>query len=431
MSVRVALVLVMGAALGVPAPASASGWSPTRTLDDVTAAGCPTKGPISIGCFPDTQLSAAINGRGRTVVAWGDSRGHLRVSNLGHQASADLGRAYGWDVGISLSGTVTAVWQVSGRLRLARRLPGGRFGRPVALAPKGSKEGDGEPHVIPQPDGRTVVVYTSPFRSPTGSYVERLRSVDVDAHGRPAHYVELGRRGLRLFSSASTGDIGLCCRMDGSPDETIAGGPAPGQSLLVRPSGATGFTAVPLRLAERESLEALAVRAGGTFALGTVDVRNGGDAGTLGTPMVRLGALPDRVDAPTRAPVQVAGRAFGPVVDVDDRGRVVLLWQEKTRSEAFSRAAPLHALVGDGPTQTLDGTNVLGPLLADGLLVWNHGGRWRAARQVGARFAPLRPPGGSPGSYLPSELAAAGGWRVLAWSQPDGRVRASTLRLPD
>jgi hypothetical protein len=116
----------------------------------------------------------------------------------------------------------------------------------------------------------------------------------------------------------------------------------------------------------------------------------------------------------------------------------VTLWQEKTRSTPFSRAAPLHwatRMPGGtfGPRRTLTAAEALGPQLAltgDGraVVLWIQAGLRAALYRSSVGFVPMAAPPGKPASFWARSLAAAGDRVIYAW-QSDGRLLASVRGL--
>lgn len=408
LAAAVALALLAGAP--APGAAEAAGWSP----------------PQRVGTVADfEQPVAAVDARGDAVVAWTDGRAVRVASARGggrFGRPVAVGRGGTPSVALAADGSATIVFSARGTLRFARRTgAAGRFGAPRRLAAPGSREGDGEPFAVARPGSSVLVLYESPFRSPAGEYVTRLRAVDITAGGVTRAVTELGRARLGAVGVSPAGDVVVCCRATPVTDESIAAPPASAASLLVRRATARAFSAVALPDRRGESLESLAVDERGRVLLGSVDVRNAGDAGTFGTPIERL-----TVAGTARpAPVVRANRAFGPVVGF---GAPILLWQEKTRSTPFSRLAPLHARVGT-TVERLDAAEVDGPLLAGDTAGWVREGQWHMARIVDGRFVALSAPAGGPAPYqgAPS-LVAAGRWRVAAWGARQ-RAVASVRRL--
>ena len=122
---------------------------------------------------------------------------------------------------------------------------------------------------------------------------------------------------------------------------------------------------------------------------------------------------------------------------LDGSGRVVLVYQEKTRPQAFSREAPVHASVAGRPARRLTSRQAyqptVRPLGSGAIAVWQEpGAKWGVAIERGGRFASAPAPTG-PGPELhlgedfhyAYDLATNGKYAVLTWISADGAIRVS------
>jgi hypothetical protein len=303
--------------------------------------------------------------------------------------------------------------------------------------------GDDDVRLLARPAGGAVAVYESSFRSARGTYRTRLSAVDLGSSGRPATPQPIGRGELFVGVVASpAGDLVVCCR-EIARGFVIDGPPADPVGLFVRRAGSTAWTLLEQQLPSSVDVESIAAGPD-AIALGTVDVENSGDAGTLGQPGVVRGPLGGPF-APLRpAFVKRANKSFGPVVGIDGAGRTLLAYQEKSEASAFSRSAPLYAATATpgspfGATRTtLDRTRVDEPLvqrLGGGAIVaWDRGTTWGVALERAGRFRRVGSPAGGPGelgrdAVTNRALATAGDYAALAWEDPAGEIRASVARL--
>ncbi len=436
------LLLVLGAA-----PAAAS-WSAPRAYDPAPA-GCDGKARfIPIECVGEPAPRVAVNPSGAAVAAWVDLRGRVRA------ATADRAGRFTAAVTLTKSGlrptaalapdgTATVVWRdASGTLRFARRTAGRSFGAATRLAPRGSKAGDDFAKAAGAPDGSVAVLYESPFRSPQGQYVERLRAVELSAGGRPGAVTELGRGGLGRDSSSAAADGTLvgCCLAP--PASTPDAPPASGARLVVFRPG-VGWSFVSATAVAADAIETV-FGTGSALALGTTKVEQGGDAGVLGVPGLARTGEDGALGPALHAPVTRKDRGLAPGVTIDGSGRSVLLYQEKARSQAFSRDAPVYATVAAAGARTLgarqrldagaDYEPTVRPLGSGAIGVWQaERERWEVAIEVNGRFRRVAAPRGLGPSRLGEDFSYAydletnGTHAVLAWSAGDGSVRVSEL----
>ncbi len=287
-----------------------------------------------------------------------------------------------------------------------------------------------------EPDGSAVVVYES---------ADRVRAVTISPAGLPGAPVTLGTGGFDHDSvrAAPDGTLAACCispptvRDPNIPPDTA-------QKIAVyRPTG--GWRLVPTALGDRGEIETVYGNAG-ALLLGFVDVRESGDAGYLGNPGLARAGADDILDPPLLAPVTRPSRALAPSVAIDGSGRSVLVFQEKTRSQAFRRDAPVYASVAAPdatalPTrQRLDAHQAYEPTVRPfgpgAIAVWQGAAsQWKVAIERDGTFAPApAPPGARTRKFLGEDfdyaygLGTAAGYAVFAWVAPDGSINVSESR---
>ena len=430
-------ILALAAAAAMPATTTARGWSPTAVLAScaIPATHCGESAP-----------RAAVNARGQIVVAWVAERFRVQVAAGGANGRfgrpITLGRGLRPSVAISAGGTQLVAWSDDRRLHFARRLPGRTFARTVRLAAPAGSSSDDSPKLAAQRDGSTLVLYENSYRDAARRFVTRLRSLVVSPRGRLGPIRDLGEGSIDRdgFRADAAGHAAVCCLngpASGAPPALAYDLP---RTHVARWIPGAGWSTVAPALAEYETIESVAP-GGGSLALGTTDVRLGGEAASFGIPgLVRVtagGAI-----LPTRAAgVQVPRRAFGPVVALDGAGRDVIVYQEKDRPAAFSTTAPLYGATAArgrafSARRTLDAGRAAQPAVRryrDGAIVaWESPGRrWRVSIERGGRFEPAPAPDGLGPSHIGQDfhynrdMVASGRWVVLAWTAIDGSIRAS------
>jgi hypothetical protein len=425
-------------ALSVPAigaaPAHAASWSTPSAYD---RASCH---PVN-ACVLEPAPRVAVNARGAAVAAWVDTHGRVRVAiatRPGHFGAATTLASRGLRpaTAIGPDGTITVVWQgAHGTLRFARRAArGARFAASAPLAARGSKRGDDSARVAAQPDGSAVVVYES---------ADNVRTVTISPAGTPGAAVTLGKGGFGHDSvrAAPDGTLAACCIQPVNRDPSIP--PDTATKVAVYRS-AGGWRLVSAAAAGKDDIETVFGTAS-ALVLGTTRVLQGGDAGVLGVPGLARAGADDVVAAPLRAPVTHSNHGLAPDVTIDGSGRSVLVFQEKTKPQAFQRTAPVYASVAPSGATTfptrrrLDGRQAyqptIRPLGPGAIAAWQApGSRWGVAIERDGRFrhAPT-PSGPGPAIHLGEDfnyaydLATSGDHAVLAWIAADGSVRLSEL----
>jgi hypothetical protein len=423
------LAAAVAAMLVAPAGAPAGPWTRSAVLDHPKA---------------DSYPTAAVNRRGQAVVAWNADAMHAtRVVAATGTASGRFGRA----IVLSRTGTVRAaamtddgtavvLWEDRGGIRAALRPAGKSFGRPQRIS--GTLRGQfGVPSVAADRTGNLLVAWSRLFRA--GSQ----RVWQVHAVSRPA------RGAFGAVSALGTGvdpRVAFNARGDAvvswtSVVETGGTFPVPYSRTAVaqvamRPAGGRFGPAVTLSATPTTAVSAVVTDEG---AVGAVwEHANGPETEPYGAIQTSSDAAGGAFEAAVDAPVVVVRRAFNPMIAYGSNGEIVTLWQEKTRSTPFSRAAPLHwatRMPGGtfGPRRTLTAAEALGPQLAltgDGraVVLWIQAGLRAALYRSSVGFVPMAAPPGKPASFWARSLAAAGDRVIYAW-QSDGRLLASVRGL--
>jgi hypothetical protein len=129
------------------------------------------------------------------------------------------------------------------------------------------------------------------------------------------------------------------------------------------------------------------------------------------------------------------------VVAIDGSARSVLVYQEKTVPQAFSRLAPVYAVAAApgqplGPRQLLDGAltdePTVRPYGAGAIAAWRRpGDRWGVAVERNGTFTKVAAPAGRGPSKVGEDfvysrgVATAGRYAALIWTAVDGTIRVS------
>jgi hypothetical protein len=417
---KLRIATVTAAALAVAASPALASWSKPAVLQ-----GACHNPKGAFYCVSEPAPRAAVNAKGRTIVAWVDRRQRVWAALADSHGRA--GRATNLGIGLRPSvamaddGNAVVVFSRRGQLRFARRAPGHGFNSPRDLTPKGSKNGDEDPQLVAEPDGAVVVLYENSYRDSKGKYFVRLRSVTLPRSGAATNPIDFGRGGLGhdSFRARTDGTAAACCLQN--------------RVLVYR----DGWSTLTAPLSQTEQIETVATR-GRVAALGAIDVARSGDAGTLGNPEL-LAATDSAFGPKTVAPVASRTKAFGPIAGIDGSGRLLLVYQEKTAPSSFSRSAPVYVQVNGGGPQTLDTERgfqpAVGPLGDSAIVTWQVAGKWRAAISDGPRFNRVSSPSGPGPSlvgqdfYYNHDMATAGRYAVLVWTAKDASIRLSVGRF--
>jgi hypothetical protein len=378
-------------------------------------------------------------------------------------------------------------------LMLSTRTAAGRFGAPrvierrgaadysVAAAPGGAfllawEDGDGLHAVVRTKAGRAIVrrrydsgpssaingvqVAADPQGGwvlaqrvfPHGAKKDRLygvRTLSLDRAGRQLGAVqELGAgefgvdaRQTQALAVAPDGRAVLTFRRE-QPLGNPFGLPAP-VVVATRPHG--GTFGAPVELGGDPADEPrVAIGDDGRTLISATQIRSRGDAGVFGNPIVAGVSVAGAVGAPFGPALANPRRAFAPSVALTSGGRGVLVFQLKTKSQPFSKEAPVRAvaIAADGSLgslQTLTSGQAKEPVVAElgggrALTMWS-GRRGIDARLAGADgiFRTTAAPKGPPPSPFHSnptnrDLQAAGRYAIFTWARA-GRVRVTVRRF--
>lgn len=434
--------MITAAMLAVVLPATAhADWTRPHVLQ-------PNCGKRALQCAIEPAPRADVNARGRTVVTWVDSRQRIRAAIGGPRGrfgrAASFGKGFRPGASIAADGRVVVVWSTSGELRYARTTARGRFTPPRRLVARTSRAGDDHPEVVGQPDGSTLVVYENSFRDSAGRFRTRMRSLVITRAGRVSRVLEIGRGAIHRdgFRAAANGQAAFCCL------ETPNAAQPPFYTTPLRSTVASwapgrAWSSVAAPLAQNVDVQTVGPNRG-AVAVGVTAATRGGESVTLGVPgLVRIGV--GNALSPARpVPVVRATRAFGPVVTIDGSSRDVVVYQEKTRSRAFSRNAPIYAVAADagaafGARQRLDAADAyqphVRPYRSGAIVAWQSGDRWGVSIERDGRFrrapAPVGPGPSGVGEdfHFNRDLATRARYAVLAWTARDASVRISIGRL--
>lgn len=429
-----AALLAIGAA-----PAGAATWSSPKAYDRPPAS-CGRHAPQLVACIVEPAPRVAVNAHGAAVAAWVGPGTRVRVAvarRLGRFGAATTLAARGLrpTSAIAPDGTVTVVWEgAHGTLRVARRRPDRpRFAASMPLAQRGSQRGDELAEAAAQPDGSVVVIYES------GGH---LRAVTISAAGRPGAPATLGNGGFTHDSTraAPDGTLAACCVRPVVSDPNV---PPDTAARVAVYRAETGWRLASAGAVGRDAIETVFGTAT-DLVLGTIEVDQGGDAGVLGVPSLARAGAGDAIAAPLRAPVIRRSRGLAPSAAIDGSGRSVLLFQEKARSQPFSRTAPVYASVA-APNATalpsrrrLDARAAYEPAVrpfgSGAIGVWQvPGARWGVAIERDGTFRQAPAPAGPGPSTLGEDfnyaydIQTSARHAVLGWVASDGSVRVSEL----
>jgi hypothetical protein len=423
----VAAVVVM---LIAPAAAQAGAWTGPAVLAHLKA---------------DSNPTAAINQRGQSVVAWNADAMHGRrvVAAIG-TSNGRFGRATLLSrkgtvraTAMTSDGTAVVLWaETDGSIRAALRPAGKSFGRPQKVS--GTLRGQfGVPSVATDRAGDLLVAWSRFFTA--GSQ----RTWQVHAVWRPARgafgaVVTLGTGVDPRAAFNARGDAVVSWT---SLVETGGTFPVPYSrtavaQVTIRPVGGRFGPATTLSTTPTTAVSAVVTDEG---AVGAVwEHANGPETDPYGAIQTSSNAAGGVFEAPVDAPVVVARRSFNPMIAYGSNGELVTVWQEKTRSTPFSRAAPIHwatRVPGSafGPRRTLTTGEANGPQLAltgDGraVVVWIDGRQRAALYRSSTGFVPMAAPRGAPSPFSTRTLAAAGDRVICAW-QSDSRLLVSVRGL--
>ena len=215
--------------------------------------------------------------------------------------------------------------------------------------------------------------------------------------------------------------------------------------VTTRPHG--GAFVAPVQLAGDDAADPrVAVGSGGRALIAATQVLSHGDAGDFGSPVVSRVGQAGALGTPFGPSLANPNRAFGPSAALTSRGRAVLVYAQKPRSQPFETRAPVFAvaIAADdtaGAVQTLTSGAAKEPVVM-GL----DGGRalamWSGAKGLGASLAgpdgtfekTAEPKGPPPPPFHTNstnrDLRTAGRWAIFTWSRDaDGRVRVSVRRF--
>ena len=335
-------------------------------------------------------------------------------------------------------GTAIVVWADSdGSIRAAARSAGGRFGRAQRIS--GTLRGTFSiPSIAVDRAGNALVAWTRSFR------VGARRADKVEVVSRPA-----GRpfTGVTTIGEGQDVRIAFNARGDAVASwmnvvETGGTFPVPFSRTSVaqvaaRPAGATFGAPATISASPTWDVSAVLTDEGTVGAVW--EQANGPESDPYGAIQTSTQALGGAFEAPVAVPAVSARRSFNPMVLYGSRGELVTLWQEKTHSTPFSRAAPLRwaKRMPGGPfglRRTVTATDAdyiqLAPT-GDGraVVAWTDTRMRMALYRSGAGFVATAAPPARPARFTARSVAASGDFVVVAWQASDRRLVVSMRRL--
>lgn len=213
--------------------------------------------------------------------------------------------------------------------------------------------------------------------------------------------------------------------------------------VATRPHGAAFGAPVALSGAAADEPR-VSIGEDGRTLIAATQIASRGDAGVFGDPVIADVSPAGALGAPFGPALANPRRAFAPTAVPTSRGRGVLVFQLKTKPEAFATEAPVRAVAirADGTLgalQTLTTGRAKEPVaaaLSGGrvLTIWS-GRRGLDARLAGpsGTFKKSAPPKGPPPMPFHTnstnrDLRTAGRYAIFTWAR-DGRVRVTVRRF--
>ena len=428
---RTLLLSTVALALLAAAPtANAAGWS--RPFSHQAGKGAFVEPVPRVAVAPDGMSVASFAQRGYIYAVTGDARGRFgRLQRLGRWASIASVVAAGRD------GAALVAWEARDGLRVAVRR---RTGRRLTIRRLATSSNSAINDLAVQVDPRGGwFLLENEFSQKTRK--NRVRAFTLRADGTPALAPQsLGQGSFgaeaRPVRALAVDDRGYATAVFGTPDGVVAAqGVHQGHFGPLAPFGDRSITD-PRVTASRD--------ADGRPLVAATRIANCGDAGCFGQPVAA------RLD-PTGRPLPFAvpalehpGRAFGPSIAPLGAGAAALVFSLKSGPDAFSRLAPVKAVVvrdgaAPGALQTLTPKAAAEPVAAtlsrDRVLVLWSGNRGFGAALAGADGTfrkTVQPPGPPPELYHTNTtnraIATGGPYALVGWSRA-GRVRLTLRRF--
>ncbi|HTN25506.1 MAG TPA: hypothetical protein VL120_16065 [Solirubrobacteraceae bacterium] len=427
---KLPLLVVLASLASSPATAQAAGWSHpqgytagTQSFDEPVARVAVAEDGTSIATFAKDRDLYAVTG---------DRRGRFSAPRkLGRWASITSVVAAG------RGGAALAAWEGPGGLHVAVRTRAGRRLR-TRLLVSSTAQAINDLAVVHDPRGGWFILEHE-FSDKT--HHDRVRGLTLKADGTLALSPQILGAGSFGADANPVRALAVDDRGDATAIFSTPTGPVTAQSVHAghfgprHPFGDAATTAARVT-APRSSVDGALVAATST--------RDCGDAGCFGQPVAAR--VTPQGDAPAfQVPViEHPGRAFGPSIAPLGPGAAALVFSLKDGPSAFSRLAPVKAVVlrdgaRPGPLQTLTTKNASEPIAAtlsrSRVLVL-----WSGARGFGTAIAgpdgifhkTAQPPGPPPEPYHTNPtnraISTAGPYALVGWSRA-GRVRLSLRRF--
>jgi hypothetical protein len=423
-----ALVTVLALAFAA-APAPAGPWSAPAELQSGPPGGCKPRNPFPQECLYAGTARPAVNAKGEALVAWSSSSDGIWAAyarrNGRFGRAQRLGSGLRPEVALDADGRAVVVWTHAADLQFARAARAGRFGPARRLAkPLGNElPSDDHASLLALPGGGVLVVYESQVRAgKPGSgrgFIHRIRAVELGSTGPPPAATTLAHGNITATAASPSGGSVICCAKSGR--------------LLTRAPGSTAWTTTPVP----DAGYVTDVAADDAGPLVAIDDSEGNGIGAS------RGAYGEPLGEPLFAPVGKGTSAFRPLVAFDGQGRTVLTYHESSFEGEYENG-PLYvvsARPGEtfGPRIRLDPRTAYEPLLkplpTGVLIAWSVSDRWNLATLRKGILHRVRVPAGGPSRLLETAtsnrgLATAGPYAALAWTAPDGAIRASVASYP-
>jgi hypothetical protein len=436
------ILIPLAATAALAAAAPASGASPWSGPQGFPAGGDEVREPVA---------RAAIARDGSSALAFRSQSGALMLatgSRSGRFGAARVIERSGvrdCSIAAAPGGAFLLAWEDSDGLRAAVRTKAGRaiVRRRFDSGPVSEINGV---QVAADPQGGWVLAQRVFPHGPRKDRLYGVRALSLDPAGRR----------LGAVQDLGPGDFGI----DARPTQALAVAPD-GRAVLTfrreaaafdarapvvvatRPHG--GVFGTPIELAGDPAADPrVAIGEDGRTLIAATQIQSRGDAGVFGSPVV-ADVTPAGLSATPFGPLLAnPKRAFAPTVVPTSNGRSVLVFQLKTRAEAFATEAPVRAvaITADGTIgrlQTLTSGRAKEPVamgLSGGraLTIWS-GRRGLDARLAGPDgiFRKSAPPQGPPPTPFHTnstnrDLRTAGRYAILTWAR-DGRVRVTVRRF--
>lgn len=423
------LLVVLAALASAPATAQAAGWTHPQGYDAGTQQ-CDEPVPRVAVAADGTSIASFARGRD-IYAATGDALGRFTAPRrLGPWTAITSVVAAG------RGGAALAAWEARDGIHVAVRTRAGRALTKRRLTAS-SAEAINDLAAVADPRGGWLLL-ESEFSEKTRS--TRVRAFTLRADGRLALAPQVLGEGSFGSDANPIRALAVDERGGATAVFTTTTGPATAQSVHAGHFG-------PVHSFGDDTLSGPRVTATDSISGALVTATKNehcGDAGCFGAP-VAARVTPQGAALPFQTPVlEHPGRAFGPSIAPLGAGAAALVFSLKRGPAAFSRLAPVQAVVlrdgaKPGALQTLTSKNASEPIAAA-----LSGGRvlvlWSGTRGFGSAIAgpdgrfrkTAQPPGPPPEPFHTNPtnraISTAGPYALVGWSR-GGRVRLSLRRF--